>query len=68
MKGIIVHGRSDCRPIFINISTIKAVEKVDNGLGLAYVEIYLGGVIFTVTEDFDTIMQKIKEAESGGEE
>ena len=62
MKGIIVHGRSDCRPIFINISTIKAVEKNNNGL--EYVEIYLGGLTFTVAEDFDTIMQKIKEAES----
>lgn len=68
MKGIIVHGRSDNRPIFINVSAIKAVEKLDNRLGLTYAEICLGNFTFVVKEDFNTIMQKIKEAESGGEE
>ena len=64
MKGIIVHGRSDGRPIFINVSAIKAVESLDNRLGLRHAEICVGDFTFVVTESFNTIMQKIKEAES----
>ena len=65
MKAIIVHDRCDA-PVFIKISAIKAVDTIDiPGLeNEKYSEIVVSKFIFKVKEDFDTIMQKIKEAES----
>ncbi len=56
IKGIIVHDIHTGAPIFINMSAVKAIKKI-NGSGHEYSVIFVEGDGFSVKECFDEIMK-----------